>query len=365
MFMKLIVLLAVLAVASASFHSECDGHFSKFVSKHLGGSYGSDEEHAKRREIFCANMKKVDELNEMNGRPAFGVTKFADQTEEEINVLLGRKNNAVQPTEERPVRAPKSGGLFASDSNTVDWTAAGKVTPVKNQGQCGSCWAHSIAEQIESEWMLAGNAMWEFSVQQVNSCVKKCFGCGGGDTPAGYEYLMGLPKGEGLGSSAWAPYVQSMTTACSGPRCTEKCDDLDIDILKTKSSLTGPYATVTGYDYAVPACASGACNNQNMTLLAQNIASHGPASICVNAANWSKYEGGVMSTSACGGFAADDLDHCVQLTGYNADADTPYWIVRNSWATDWGENGYIYLQFDDTNPCGIANEATFVNLGNA
>ena len=61
--MKLIVLLAVLAVASASFHSECDGHFSKFVSKHLGGSYGSDEEHAKRREIFCANMKKVDELN--------------------------------------------------------------------------------------------------------------------------------------------------------------------------------------------------------------------------------------------------------------------------------------------------------------
>ena len=134
-----------------------------------------------------------------------------------------------------------------------------------------------------------------------------------------------------------------MTTACSGPRCTEKCDDLDIDILKTKSSLTGPYATVTGYDYAVPACASGACNNQNMTLLAQNIASHGPASICVNAANWSKYEGGVMSTSACGGFAADDLDHSVQLTGYNADAHTPYWIVRNSWATDWGQNGYIYL----------------------
>ena len=73
--------------------------------------------------------------------------------------------------------------------------------PYPNQpciGQCGSCWAHSVTEQIESEWMLAGNAMWEFSVQQVNSCVRKCFGCGGGDTPAGYEYVCyrqcGLPS---------------------------------------------------------------------------------------------------------------------------------------------------------------------------
>jgi len=255
---------------------------------------------------------------------------------------------------------------FSADANLVDWTAAGAVTPVKNQGQCGSCWAHSLTEQIESEWVLAGNAMWEFSVQQINSCVKKCFGCGGGDTPAGYEYLMNLPAGEGIGSAAWAPYIQSMTTQCLSPRCTEACKDLDIEILETESRLTGPLTSVVGYDYATPACSSGACSSQNVTLLAQNIATHGPASICVNAANWGTYTGGVLTEAACGGMAANNIDHCVQLTGYNAapvDGSAPYWIVRNSWATDWGVNGYIYLAFGE-NTCGLANEATFVTLGN-
>ncbi len=330
--------------------------------------YGNDE-HSKRRSIFCDNMKRVDELNAQGTQSVYGVTKYSDRTHEEISVLLGRKGKASSPSTERNIRSPSNGKgnkHYSSSSTLVDWTAAGMVTPVKNQGQCGSCWAHSVTEQIESEWMLAGNAMWEFSVQQVNSCVKKCFGCGGGDTPAGYEYLMGLPKDAGLGSQAWGPYIQSMTEACSGPRCTESCKDLPIEEIETNSRLTGPFATVTGYDYAVPAC-TGACNAQNMTLLAQNIASHGPASICVNANTWTNYQGGgaVMTTAQCGGFAYDDLDHCVQLTGFNAEANPPYWIVRNSWATDWGNNGYIYLQFDDTNPCGIANEATFVNLGNA
>lgn len=211
--------------------------------------------------------------------------------------------------------------------------------------------------------MLDGNAMWEFSVQQVNSCTSGCRGCGGGDTPAGYEYIMGLPQGEGLGSAAFAPYTQSMTSQCMGKRCTGSCDDIDVSILKTKSSLTGYYASLEGYDYAVPAC-TGSCTKQNMTLLAQNIAAHGPASICVNAANWSSYTGGVMTAASCGGNAYSDLDHCVQLTGFNADAETPYWMVRNSWSTDWGEDGYIYLEMaDGVNPCGIADEATFVTLG--
>jgi C1A family cysteine protease len=65
----------------------------------------------------------------------------------------------------------------------------GKVTTVKNQGQCGSCWAFSAAEQVESAWAMAGNALWEFSPQQIASCTKNCFGCGGGDTPAAYNYI--------------------------------------------------------------------------------------------------------------------------------------------------------------------------------
>ena len=368
--MKVFCLIAVLATVSASFHLACHDHFEAFKEKHRV-TYEDDAEHLKRRDIFCARMKEVDDLNaKAPGKNVFGVTKFSDRTFEEFSVLLGRKGRATPVSEEklkqtRPLTGKKHHKLSATTSGTVDWTASGMTTPVKNQGQCGSCWAHSVTEQIESEFMLAGNAPWPFSVQQVTSCVKKCFGCGGGDTPAGYEYIMSLPKGQGLGSDSFAPYVQSMTEQCLGKRCTEDCDNIDLKTLETKSSLTGYYATVDDYSYAVEGCTDG-CASQNMTGLAAAIAEHGPASICVNAANWASYagNGAVMTVDQCGGFGYDDLDHCVQLTGYNADADTPYWMVRNSWSTDWGNDGYIYLEFsDNANPCGIADEATFVQLG--
>lgn len=359
-----VLVLAVVAVVSASFHERCEHHFEEFKAKHRVG-YADDQEHGRRREIFCDRMKEVDALNAKGKNAVFGVTKFSDRTFEEFSVLLGRKDKAsVTDKKSVYVAGDRHPALKGSDSGVVDWTAAGYVTPIKNQGQCGSCWAMSAASQIESEFMLAGNSMWEFSPQQIASCVKKCFGCGGGDTPAAYEYLMDLPKGEGLGSAAFAPYIQSMTDQCLGKRCTESCDDIHLDTLKTKSSLTGYYATVTDYSFAVPQCTSGACDNQNMTALASAIESHGPASICLNAAQWSSYTGGVMSVEQCGGFAASDLDHCVQLTGYNSAEG--YWTVRNSWSTDWGVDGYIHLEMaEGANPCGMANEATFVQLGDA
>jgi len=125
----------------------------------------------------------------------------------------------------------------------------------------------------------------------------------------------------------------------------------------------GPYATVTGYSYATPACTS-TCASQNMTLLAINLATYGPVSIDVNAATWSDYTGGVLTQSACGSYDYDDLDHAVQLIGYNAAATNPYWIGRNSWATKWGEAGFIFLQYP-LNTCGLADSASFVQIGNS
>lgn len=176
---------------------------------------------------------------------------------------------------------------------------------------------------------------------------------------------MDIPLGKrtGLGSAAFAPYVQSMYEMCMGRRCTEACRDIPVQKLVTQSSLTGYFAQVEDYTYGTKPC-RGACNDQNTTELAESLASHGPASICVNAAHWSLYTGGVLTQAACGGYAMSDIDHCVQLTGYNAEADSPYWMVRNSWATDWGENGYIYLQYPQ-NTCGLANEATYVTLSNS
>merc|ERR1712224_318431 len=122
------------------------------------------------------------------------------------------------------------------------------------------------------------------------------------------------------------------------------------------AQLTGGFAQVTGYTYATPACTSGACANQDLDKLAAAL-EETPVSVCVNAGAWNDYTGGVLTSAACGSMAADEQDHCVQAVGFNATASTPYWIVRNSWATTWGEDGYIRLEMSK-NTCGLADDAT-------
>lgn len=338
------IVLALIAVVFAQLEKDYLKLFKDFKAKY-GRKYKDSKDEATRLELFRLNLAKADNLNKLNGRVSFGVSKFSDRTDEEYSVLLGRKNKGATPAKKVEKRSPYSGGekynlknvIYAAASKAttaslVDWTAEGVVTPVKNQGQCGSCWAHSAAEQIESQWVMQGNSIWEFSVQQIASCTSSCLGCGGGDTPAAYEYIMSLSTG--LGSNAFAPYVQSMYNTCLGRRCTEDCTSLDVDALATEGFYTGPYATVSSYEAATDFC-TGPCKTQNMTELAANVAVYGPASICVNAANWGSYTGGVMTADACGGSAYSDLDHCVQLVGFNSEASEPYWIVRNSWATNW------------------------------
>lgn len=310
--MKSFLLLLCFICASAvygSLYENCDALFSEFQRAHK--LKYSETEKKSRNAFFCENMKKADELNIINGSPAFGVTKFADRSEKEFSALLGRKNHGKMPDPKITVREPKAGDHV----NYMNWQERKVVTPVKNQGQCGSCWAHSAAEQIESQFALDGNALMEFSPQQIASCTTNCMGCGGGDTTYAYDYLMSLPTTEGLGSAAFAPYVQSMYNQCTDAACTEACSSIDVSALQTYEMLTGFYAQVTGYEYATTPC-TGQCNAQNMTMLAQNIASSGPASICVDASSWNLYtgNGAVVAASTCKmGFY--DLDHCVQLVG--------------------------------------------------
>ena len=83
--------------------------------------------------------------------------------------------------------------------------------------------------------------------------------------------------------------------------------------------------------------------------------------MCVNAGSWNDYTGGVLTSQACGPMAADAQDHCVMATGFNVTAPTPYWIVRNSWASTWGEEGYIRLEMAK-NTCGLADDATIPDV---
>merc|ERR1712056_146033 len=101
---------------------------------------------------------------------------------------------------------------------------------------------------------------------------------------------------------------------------------------------------------------SGSCANQDLKGLAAAL-EQSPLSVCVNAGVWNDYTGGVLTSAACGSMAADAQDHCVMAVGFNSTAPTPYWIVRNSWATTWGEQGYIYLEMAE-NTCGLADYAT-------
>jgi C1A family cysteine protease len=358
---KTLAIFASLAAVNAemgTLEANCGPLFEDFKVK-FGKNYKTEEEHITRKSVFCTQMKKADGLNKINPG-VFGITKFSDQTEEEFSVLLGRKNKATEPKHTN-VRMPKK----VKTPAYVNWAEeTGIVTPVKNQGQCGTCWAFSAAETIESAWAMAGNSPWEFSIQQIASCVTTCYGCGGGDTPDAYDYIMNSTATVGL-SSAWSmPYVQSMTKSCSGTRCTESCSDLDVADIAADVFYAGPYAQISSYEYATPPC-TGQCKSQDLQTLMDNVAISGPASVCVNAANWNAYTGGIMSSAACGGYAYRNLDHCVQLTGFNnEDPSAPYFIVRNSWATNWGEDGYIYLDASD-NTCGVADEATFVTISNS
>jgi cathepsin F len=211
-----------------------------------------------------------------------------------------------------------------------NWLDLGAVTPVKNQEQCGSCWAFSATEEIESMWILAGkatNTTVNLAPQQIVDCDTTSAGCGGGETGSAYNYV--------ISAGGQEPEKDYPYTAQNGP-CTSKTSDFVAKISSWKMATS---------DY------------DEKTLQA-NLVSWGPISICVDASHWQDYQSGVMTWEQCAWI--NILDHCVQLTGYNLHP-SPYWIVRNSWGASWGQSGYIWLEmWEDT--CGIAHDATSVTI---
>lgn len=218
--------------------------------------------------------------------------------------------------------------LNTSSVSSVDWRGKGVLTPVKDQAQCGSCWAFSATEQIETDWKMAGNDLVSLSVQQIVSCDKKDDGCNGGNTETAYKYTV---KAGGLETEKDYPYK-------SGRGKTGKC--------KVKKSKE--IANIKGYT-SVSQTRRG---EQKMVTQIQK----SPISVCVDAEKWQTYKRGIIGAK-CG----SELDHCVQAVGLNTEGDKNYWIVRNSWNTDWGVDGYIYVQ-EGSDSCGIAQDSTIVTV---
>jgi len=324
----LILILAILAVAFA-IHQQDDAR-SQQAWKHFKDRYGKRYgvlEEKRRYGFFVKNLKRADNLNaHKENRARWGVTQFMDLSPAEFRntylmnetklALLGKpKNAAVFP--KAPPRSPMD----------FDWSSKGAVTPVKNQEQCGSCWAFSAAETVESAWFIAGNALTLLSEQQIVDCDTTCYGCDGGWTYLAFQYLI---QTGGDDTEASYPY-----NAVTDPTC------------QFNSQTIG--ATISSWAYVTQNC--------DETQMANFLYSTQPISVCVDAETWQYYQGGIVTAANCG----TSIDHCVQITGVITEDGCQVWNVRNSWGATWGENGYLWVQMN-TNACAIAEVATGVTV---
>jgi len=300
--------------------------FSQFVSE-FKKTYVNQAEFNYRRAIFEKNMIKI---HEHNANPSStwkeGANKFSDRTEKELKAMLGyNKKLGFKTYATKKFEDLKPHLIERALPPTVDWRTKGVITDVKNQGGCGSCWCFGTTESIESFWALAGNQLPVLSEQQSLDCTPNpddcggTGGCGGGTAELIYAQLV---KQGGVSTESDYPYTGE----------DEPCQNTTI---KPVAFLTG-FVNVSG--------------NQQQPVL-QAVATQGPLVINVDASSWFGYSSGVYD--GCNQ-QNPDIDHVVQLVGYGTDSSAgDYWLVRNSWGSDWGENGYIRLARPAQPTCGI------------
>jgi C1A family cysteine protease len=286
-----------------------------------GKSYSSDAEESTRFGHFLNNLKVAEKRNEAeklnNGTAIHGMTKFFDLSQEEFaaRYLRSDASKRVGGAEVLEISEPPK-----ADLGLVDWT--GKyTTPVKNQGYCGSCWAFSATEQIESDLIRTKSTTYLLSPEQIVQCDTTSYGCNGGWTENAYSYVK---KAGGIETEATYPYTSYQGT-------TGRCS----------SDSSNFVATVSGYTTLTSESA-----------MATYVQGTGPLSVCVDASSWNSYTGGIMSV--CG----KSVNHCVQAVGVDVDS---YWKVRNSWGASWGESGFIRLSYGK-NTCAIANDPTYATV---
>jgi len=328
-FAVLCLVLVMAAVASAATTDSLLAQWTRFKMDYRK-IYESTAEEAQRFRFFAKNLERAHELGNKMPSAKFGVTKFMDLAVEEFREQFLMKN--LPPVDQAKLDAHYHNNPSYKRRNTAptsyNWFTHGACTNVYNQGQCGSCWAFSATETIESYWHIKGHTLTQLSMQEIVDCDTTSYGCSGGWTYSAYEYV---EQAGGIDSYSSYPYTSGGGKAGN---CTQK---------------GSPVATISGWQYVTQTDDEGEMVNY--------LASNGPLSVCVYAEAWMTYQSGVFMASACQG----QIDHCVQATGYNTAASPGYWIVRNSWGTDWGIKGFIWLQYG-ANTCSIGDVVTSVTI---
>jgi C1A family cysteine protease len=309
-------------------------------AKDFNKEYSTIEENANRYSIWLSNVQRISHTNSQDLTYKLRLNQFADLTDDEFRLRVHGSKGSCYNAKHRSQGIPKistqekslrGDGTRVGLPTSVDWTTQGVVTPVKNQGDCGSCWSFSATGSTECEYAIKTGTLNSLSEQQLVDCsyAEGNLGCDGGDMDAAFKYII---KEGGLCSEDEYPYTGKDGT-CKATSCGTKYN-----------SITS-YTDVTVDDEdALQAAVANGC-----------------VSVAIEADQYAfqYYSSGVL-TGTCG----TSLDHGVLVVGYGTDGSQDYWKVKNSWGTTWGEEGYVLIcRACDKNgkagECGIDSDPSF------
>jgi C1A family cysteine protease len=346
-----VVIAAILGTAVATAkrpkaHELSPAYTFAHYARDFGKKYHAAE-YVHREALFRSELHRVLAHNSDKTQLwKMGVNQFSDWTAEEKKKLY----KGARPADGRVPELKIKPGVHKTRSSkvplpfSVDYRLANPpvLTSVKDQGQCGSCWAHATTEGVESAYTIATGQRYVLSQQQITSCTSDQYGngCNGNWPKIAWSYVVGST---GV-TQEWVQGYQSYNGAA--PNCSA--------LPATQYQV--PLVTLTGYN-EVP--------HNDADTFAEALATIGPLAILVDASSWSPYESGIFTQ--CQYDSNFGLDHAVQAVGYGTDSalNQNYWIVRNSWNAGWGENGYIRLLKEPTGTtnCGWVVSPTLNTQG--